>query len=253
MAWIKVEASVRTHEKFLAAGPAACWLWLCGLAYCQEGLTDGFIPFAALNHLGVKAPKALKCRLVAVGLWHDVPGGWQVHGYLTHNKPAEEVRRIQDERRHAGERGGRASGEARAKQVAEANPKQTANPSTPEIRSATATATAQRPARPIPTLVTPPIRHRHVAHFSPLGDVPNDLHSEFVRKVANGGVDDAEADRQVRTFYAAVEAEHVGQIVAENAWTFWRAQFAAKGKRAAPIKPMSDASSMVFETLGVKP
>lgn len=107
MAWIKVEASVRTHEKFLAAGPAACWLWLCGLAYCQEGLTDGFIPFAALTHLGVKAPNALKAKLVTVGLWHEVAAGWQVHGYLTHNKPAAEVRRIQDERRAGGFKGGR--------------------------------------------------------------------------------------------------------------------------------------------------
>src|SRR3990167_8785891 len=121
MAWIKVEASVRTHEKFLAAGPAACWLWLCGLAYCQEGLTDGFIPFAALPHLGVKAPNALKVKLVSVGLWHEVPGGWQIHGYLKHNRSAHRVDAIREERRKAGAAGGEASWTARqSKQNAEA-------------------------------------------------------------------------------------------------------------------------------------
>ena len=252
MAWIKVEASVRTHEKFLAAGPAACWLWLCGLAYCQEGLTDGFIPFAALSHLGVKAPQALKCKLVTVGLWHDVEGGWEVHGYLKHNKAEKEIRRIQGERRQSGERGGHASGASRAKQVAEATAKQPANPSTPEISSTTSTATATahaEPARRSATLVIPPIKHAHLAHFSPCGDVPNQLHSEFVRKVVNGGADESEANRMVRDFYKAVEAEHVGQIVAENAFAFWRAQFQAKGKPTA--KPMSEAASMVFQTLNM--
>ena len=249
MAWIKVEASVRTHEKFLAAGPAACWLWLCGLAYCQEGLTDGFIPFAALPHLGVKAPNGLKVKLVSVGLWHDVQGGWQIHGYLTHNKPAEEVRRIQGERRAAGERGGKASGDSRAKQVAEANPKQTANPSTPEIRSATSTATAVvPPPRRTPTLVTPPLQHRNVSHFSALGDVPRFVHDELVRKVANGGVDEREADTQVRAFYKSTEEKFAGQIVGDEPPKFWRAQFAAQAK---PTKVVSDAASLVFQTLNM--
>lgn len=107
--------------------------------------------------------------------------------------------------------------------------------------------------RRAPTLVTPPLQHRHVAHFSPLGDVPNGLHSEFVRKVANGGVSEVEADQQVRNFYAKTEGEFVGQIVAEDAWKFWRGQFAAKGKTAQPVKAMSDAAALVFETLGIKP
>ena len=44
MAWVRIESSVARHKKFQQAGPAASWLWLCGLLYCQEGLTDGVIP-----------------------------------------------------------------------------------------------------------------------------------------------------------------------------------------------------------------
>jgi hypothetical protein len=134
MAWVKVESSVARHRKFLQAGPAPSWLWLCGLAYCQEGLTDGFIPVEALPHLGVgKNTGHLVDRLVKARLWDVVDGGWRVHDYLEHNRSAEKVRGIKTDRREAGARGGEASGEARRearlKQSAAANAKQVANPS----------------------------------------------------------------------------------------------------------------------------
>jgi hypothetical protein len=109
MAYIQVEASVRTHTKFLKAGPAASWLWLCGMGYCQDGLTDGFIPDQALDYLGVKAAAAKKLadELVKVRLWERTDGGWQVHDYLKHNKSAEEIKRVRDERALGGLKGGR--------------------------------------------------------------------------------------------------------------------------------------------------
>ena len=113
MAYIQVEASVRTHKKFLKAGPAPSWLWLCGLAYCQEGLTDGFIPTEALMYLGVKNAKQLAAHLVAANLWEVVEGGWQVHDYLQYNKSAATVNGIKKTKREAGKAGGLASGEAR--------------------------------------------------------------------------------------------------------------------------------------------
>lgn len=131
MTWIKVESSVSRHRKFVKAGPAASWLWLCGLAYCQEGLTDGLIPREALPYLGI--PNALKLAktLESAGLWDVDPDGWRVHDYLVHNKPASTVKAIQDERRVAGKHGGLASGETRrAKQTPEANAKQVASTDT---------------------------------------------------------------------------------------------------------------------------
>lgn len=113
MAWLKIESSVARHRKFVQAGPAAAWLWVCGLAYCQEGLTDGFIPREALAYLGVKNLRPLVSHLVAAGLWDEVDDGWQVHDYLAHNKPASEIRRINSERRAGGKLGGRPNPECK--------------------------------------------------------------------------------------------------------------------------------------------
>lgn len=107
MAYVMVEASVRTHPKFLAAGPEASWLWFCGLGYCQDGLTDGFIPESAIEYLGVKRARSLAKRLVSARLWEHVSGGWQMHDYLDHNKSATEVRAIMRLRKEGGKKGGR--------------------------------------------------------------------------------------------------------------------------------------------------
>lgn len=123
MAYIKIETSVPRHHKFLAAGPEACWLWVAGTCYCMDGLTDGLIPRSALHHLGVLKPDKLALRLVAAGLWEEHPDGWLVHDFLDHNRPADYIRTIKQERRDAGARGGAASWDARAKskQSAEAD------------------------------------------------------------------------------------------------------------------------------------
>lgn len=179
MAWIKVESSVARNRKFLAAGPAASWLWLCGLAYCQEGLTDGFIPYEALTLLGPKGANNLKSKLVAAGLWDEVDGGWHVHNYLNHNKSAVDVERIRVERRLAGAVGGTASGEARRQQSAEANSKQPSNPSTATATSTEAsTATSQRgTARPQPIIAR---RRLDAAWEGERLYVPQRTHQDFV-------------------------------------------------------------------------
>lgn len=107
MSWLKIESSVARNKKFMKAGPAPSWLWVCGLAYCQEGLTDGFIPTEALPYLGVKNAKQLTEHLVKAGLWDEVEGGWSVHDYLEHNRSASDVEAIRQSRAAGGNLGGR--------------------------------------------------------------------------------------------------------------------------------------------------
>lgn len=160
MAWVKILSSVPRHPKFQKAGPEACWLWLCGLCYCQDGLTDGFIPVESIDFLGVKGASRHAGRLVTVGLWETVSGGWQVHDYFDHNKTAAEVRHLTETRREAGEAGGKASGEARRQQLAssngeaneQANAKQATNPDL--LCTASAPHTAVRKER---TAAQPPL------------------------------------------------------------------------------------------------
>lgn len=124
MIYARIYSSVRTNRKHLIAGPAPCWLWVCGLLYCQEGETDGFIPKEAIDYLGVKNAERLAEHLVRAELWDKVPGGWHVHDYLEHNKSAAQIAERRDQKKAAGSVGGKASGEARrfkqAKHTAEA-------------------------------------------------------------------------------------------------------------------------------------
>lgn len=85
MAWVRIDDGVPHHRKFLQAGPAACWLWVCAVAYSQRQLTDGIVSREAVPTLGVASPKKLLDKLVTVGLLDVHTLGWKVHDYLDHN------------------------------------------------------------------------------------------------------------------------------------------------------------------------
>lgn len=175
MPWVKVLSSVPRNPKFQNAGPAASWLWLCGLCFCQDGLTDGYIPAASLDYLGVKGARRLADALVTAGLWNVAPGGWQIHDYLEHNRPAAEVRRLIDLRREAGELGGRASAEAKRKQhAANASSKRQANPEAnvkhPFNPDQISTASASAVRNPNTAASPPFYRSSSINSHSPNGD-----------------------------------------------------------------------------------
>lgn len=93
MSWAKLDDRANEHRKQLAAGPEACWLWACGLMYCnRQPARDGFIPAQVVAMLyPAKKPQALAAKLVAVGLWEKVEGGFLVHDFGDWNKSREQV------------------------------------------------------------------------------------------------------------------------------------------------------------------
>lgn len=101
MAWLKVDDRVRTHPKIAKAGPLAAWMWLCSLCYCREHLTDGFVPAEAVPTLAVGMPQPARQarRLVEVGLWHEVDGGYRVHDWGDWNPSREAVMALRDKER----------------------------------------------------------------------------------------------------------------------------------------------------------
>lgn len=118
MVWLRIDDQIAHHPKFLEVGPVASWLWLCGNAYCNKYLTDGFIKESALSTLGsVTNPKHWADRLVDVGLWTRVEGGFCVHDFHDFNPKAEDVRQRRDDvsakRAASGRMGGVASGATR--------------------------------------------------------------------------------------------------------------------------------------------
>lgn len=94
MAWVRIDDSFPDHPKALQAGPLACWLYVCGIAYANRHLTDGFIPARQVSRLiDAKKADALAAALVEAELWEAVDGGYQVHDYLDYQPSAEKVKK----------------------------------------------------------------------------------------------------------------------------------------------------------------
>jgi hypothetical protein len=98
MAWLRIDDRVRTHPKIVQAGPAAAWLWFCGVCYCREHLTDGFIQTGMVPTLapGLTAVKKHVAALVAAKLWDERPGGYDVHDFLDWNPSRAEVEAMRE-------------------------------------------------------------------------------------------------------------------------------------------------------------
>lgn len=153
MTWVKIDDQFPDHPKVLAAGPAAAWLYVCGLCYASRYLTDGFVPAGVVSRLSdLKRADDVATRLVDAGLWEAADGGYRIHDYLDYQRSASEVDEVSAKRAEAGRRGGMRSGEARreanAKQVAslglEANAKQNRS----RVQSTELTDTEQQPPLP---------------------------------------------------------------------------------------------------------
>lgn len=93
MSWAKVDDQFFSHPKARAAGKDGRALFLAGLCYCANHLTNGKIekPAVALV-LALADVRQLAVKvLVSVGLWHDRGDHYEVHDYLLYNPPAEKV------------------------------------------------------------------------------------------------------------------------------------------------------------------
>lgn len=102
MAWVRLEDGFMEHPKVIKAGPAAAWLFICGLGYANRNLTDGFIPSAVVPRLAdLKGCATLARRLVDVRLWERADGGYQVHDYLAYQPSAA---RLKEERERSAAR-----------------------------------------------------------------------------------------------------------------------------------------------------
>lgn len=112
MAAISLHTGVMTSPKHTPLSDAAFRLWVHGLCWSKEHLTDGFIPAAVLPSLHRRAEKLVGELLVTVmpgrsPLWRAVEGGYAIHDYAEWQ---ETKSRVQDRRRtwrekKAGQRG----------------------------------------------------------------------------------------------------------------------------------------------------
>lgn len=94
MAWVYLDDQFPDHPKVVAAGDAAAWLFVCGLAYCRRYATHGRIPKGQIAKLtGHRTPAKLAAALCrppvgyTAGLWEDHGDHYLVHDYDEWNKP----------------------------------------------------------------------------------------------------------------------------------------------------------------------
>lgn len=127
--------------KAIAAGNAACGLWVRAGSWSAAQLTDGDIPSSIVSSLGGRAADARK--LVEVGLWHphthdcdECPqpkrGHYVFHGWQEYQPTREDVERKRAEARermaaHRGSKGVRANRSGTSRDVPRPRPDPTRN------------------------------------------------------------------------------------------------------------------------------
>lgn len=80
MVYIRLDTKALTNGKLLAVGPLGFALYVKGLLYSKEHMTDGFVPKSAVDLLaiGIKGVPKVIASLVTFGLWIECDGGWTV-------------------------------------------------------------------------------------------------------------------------------------------------------------------------------
>jgi hypothetical protein len=104
MTWVKLDDGFPTHPKVVALSDRAFRVYIAGLCYCAQHLTDGFIPFKATQSKAAG-------ELHKAGLWMPGPGGWYVHDYLVFNPSRERVLKDRERAAERRAKGGRTSGD----------------------------------------------------------------------------------------------------------------------------------------------
>jgi hypothetical protein len=87
MAWVRIHDGAMTHPKVLGLSDRAFRLWVWGLTYAQQHLTNGWLPTLAIPAALAKSVK----DLVMAALWEPIETGFQIHDYLDWNDSRELV------------------------------------------------------------------------------------------------------------------------------------------------------------------
>jgi hypothetical protein len=105
MPYFPVDDQAAFHPKFIAAGNAAIGVWTrCG-SWCKQHVSGGFVPAAIAFSIGGSRDVQ---KLVVVGLWEKVEGGYQFHDWNDQagnfNADQEKARREKDRDRKRAQR-----------------------------------------------------------------------------------------------------------------------------------------------------
>lgn len=196
MTWVKLDDQFADHPKIVQAGPAASWLYICGLTYAARLRTDGFIPEAQVRRLAdVDEPERCAAVLVEVGLWERTEGGYRIHDYAEYQLTRADIER----KREAGKAGGQARAKATAKAPAKARASKVPKLSHKDpVKNQEEKDRAPKPA---------------LTHASAVDQIFETIHQEWLKRPYDGSLSDDErgrinnAARQLRKLADATPAE----------------------------------------------
>lgn len=112
MPWVALDDQIFMNRKVARCDPGAKLLYIVGLVYCGNQLTDGYIPQETLPLLAGMAgtdlanAKQNASKLCSIGLWDAVDDAWHIPDYLDYNPSREEVEHKKAVRAEAGRLGG---------------------------------------------------------------------------------------------------------------------------------------------------
>jgi len=124
MPWVALDDQIFTNKKVARCDAHAKLLYIAGLVYCGNQLTDGFIHqdtlplLAGMIAIDLANAKQSASKLCSIGLWVATDEMWHVPDYLDYNPSREEVLHKKAVRVAAGKAGGIANAQAKAKQNA---------------------------------------------------------------------------------------------------------------------------------------
>jgi hypothetical protein len=93
--WVKLDDGFFRHRKVVELSGDAKLLFLAGLTYAAEQLTDGYLSRRAVRLVAgmyADVPEEAAKELLEVGLWRPEGEGFQIHDYLEFNPTAETER-----------------------------------------------------------------------------------------------------------------------------------------------------------------
>lgn len=174
--YAKLSASYYRDDAILEAGERAELLYVRGLAYCSEAMSDGFISdrqLIAIVGVGMRDAVKRASLLVSVGVWTRVDGGYVVTSWLRWNKSAEEIgaalRRDRERKAHHGPDGiGSDSGRIPDGIRADSDPLY----KTSQVSTSSAPPERAKPPAP-PPAKSPPPRQQTLVDAPPAAETQN--------------------------------------------------------------------------------
>lgn len=104
MSWVRVDAGLASNHKVLQVmtergGEHAVCVYIFALGHSAQQGTDGFIPTIALGLIHGKPRDAT--LLVSAGLWHEIPGGYEINDWRDYQPSDEEAQRRSEKAKKA--------------------------------------------------------------------------------------------------------------------------------------------------------